>query len=179
MSFIHPDTVATFQHWYGSDGPPAASSRLSVLRSVLIIINYLPSIDDIQTFARTNVITLATREPPFGNPWLQWRAIFTLGELFDAEKLRHVKFSDIHETLQDRILETWGICLPDTFFTFRFNDAHGQAHDIPLDTPLYSLLELHLPGWNRFQYAKDNTRIPFVTGLSQPYILRLTAHRSQ
>ena len=48
-------------NWYGSDGP-TRSSRPSMFRSVLIIINYFPSITDIQTYGRTNVIDNAIRD---------------------------------------------------------------------------------------------------------------------
>ena len=39
------------------------------------------------------------------------------------------------------------------------------------------MLELHRPGWNRQQHVEGSRPpIPFDPGLSQPYILRLTAH---
>ena len=122
MSESPHDVDFTVERWYGTD-TPVSSSRISLFRSVLIIINYFPSIVDIQAYARTNVIEHAIREPPYGNPWLQGRAIFTLGELLDSNKLIHTHFSDVHETLTDKILDTWGIRLPETFFTFRFKDS--------------------------------------------------------
>ena len=171
------DVESSPVNWYGSDAP-ARSSRTSMFRSVLIIINYFPSITDIQAYGRTNVIDNATREPPFGNPWLLRHVIFTIGETIRSDKIIHTCFSDVHETLTSKVYDTWGIRLPEHFFTFRFKDSGGQTHDIPLDTNLYRMLELHRAGWNRTQHTGDNSTIPFVAGLTQPYILRLTAHRS-
>ena len=177
MSASSHDVDNSPVNWYGSDAP-APSSRTSMFRSVLIIINYFPSIADIQAYGHTNVIDNAIREPPFGNPWLLRHVIFTIGETIRSDLIIHTRFSDVHETLTNKVYDTWGIRLPETFFTFRFKDSHGQTHDIPLGTNLYWMLVLHLAGWNRAQHTGDNSAIPFVAGLTQPYILRLTAHRS-
>ena len=104
--------------------------------------------------------------------------IFTIGETIRSNNLIRTTFAGVHETLITKIFDTWRIRLPDDFFIFRFKASDGQTHDIPLDTNLYWMLELHRPGWNRVQHTEDNSTVPFVAGLTQPYILRLTAHRS-
>ena len=101
-----------------------------------------------------------------------------IGETIRSDLLIHTRFSDVHETHINKVYNTWGIRLPEQFFTFRFKDSGGQTHDIPLDTNLYWMLELHRAGWNRAQHTEGNSTVPFVAGLTQPYILRLTAHRS-
>ena len=72
----------------------------------------------------------------------------------------------------------WQINLPDDYFTLRFKDSDGEFHDIPRDANIFWTLEFYRVNWNRVQHTEDNSRIPFAAGLSQPYILRLTAHRS-
>ena len=169
--------------WYGGDRRDR-SSRLSsspsssMFRSVLILINYFPSIEDIQTYRYTRVIDNALQEPTYGNPWLIRHVFFTIGETIRSSNLIRTTFEGVHETLVTKIFDTWQIRLPDDYFTLRFKDSDGQYHDIPRDANIYWTLEFHRPGWNRFQHTEDNSRIPFVTGLTQPYILRLTAHRS-
>ena len=167
--------------WYGADARPSSSQTpsSSMFRSVLIIIiNYFPSIEDIQAYRYTRVIDNALQEPPYVNPWLLRHVIFTIGETIRPDRLIHTKFSDAHETLITKIFDTWRIRLPEDFFTFRFKDSDGQTHDIQLDSNLYWTLEFHRPGWNRVQHTEDNSTVPFVAGLTQPYILRLTALRS-
>ena len=150
-----------------------------MFRSVLIIIiNYFPSIEDIQAYGYTRVIDNALQEPPYGNPWLLRHVIFTIGETIRSNKLTRTTFSAVHETLITKIFDTWRIRLPEDFFVFRFKASDGQTHDITFDANLYWMLEFHRPGWNRVQHTEDNSTIPFVAGLTQPYILRLTAHRS-
>ena len=104
-------------------------------------------------------------------PCLNLRAIFTFAEMIGPERLLLVHLSDLHETLTDKILWTWGIHLPDTFFNFRFKDSQDQSYDVPLNTNLCSMLELHRPLWNRQQHAAGGQPpIVFDIGLSQPYI---------
>ena len=61
----------------------------------------------IQIHGRTNVIDSAIRAPPYGNPWLDLRAIFTSGELIGPERSLLFRLSDLHETLTDKIHDTW------------------------------------------------------------------------
>ena len=166
--------------WYGADARTRSSRTpsTSMFRSVLIIINYFPSIEDIQAYGYTRVIDNALQEPPYGNPWLFRHVIFTIGETIRSDLIIHTRFSDVHETLISKVYDTWRIRLPEDFFTFRFKDSDGQTHDIPLDSNLYWMLEFHRAGWNRAQQTEDNSTVPFIVGLTQPYILRLTAHRS-
>ena len=169
--------------WYGVDGRqrssrPSSPPSSSIFRSVLILINYFPSIDDIQSYGYTRVIDNALQEPTYGNPWLLRHVIFTIGENIRSNNLIRTTFEGVHETLVTKIFDTWKIRLPDDFSTFRFKDSDGQFHDIPLDANLYWMLEFYRPGWNRVQHTEDNSTVPFVAGLTQPYILRLTAHRS-
>ena len=169
--------------WYGADrrtrsSRPSSPPASSLFRSVLILINYFPSIDDIQTYGYKRVIDNALQEPTYGNPWLLRHVIFTIGETIRSDKLIRTTFSEVHETLITKIFDTWRIRLPDDFFIFRFKASDGQTYDIPLDSNLYWMLEFHRPGWNRVQHTEDNSTVPFVAGLTQPYILRLTAHRS-
>ena len=169
--------------WYGADRRDR-SSRLSsspspsMFRSVLILINYFPAIEDIQHHQYTRVIDNALHEPAYGNPWLMRHVFFTIGETIRPDNLIRTTFEGVHETLVYQILVRWQIRLSDDYFTLRFKDSHGQHHDIPRDANIYWTLEFHRAGWNRWQHAEDNSRIPFVPGLTQPYILRLTAHRS-
>ena len=179
-SSLSSDPVAT---WYGGNRqarPPRSSSfpALSMYRSVLILINYLPAIDDIQRYHRSRVIDNALQEPVYGNPWIIRPAIFIIGETIRSSSLLHTTFESLHETLVYQIQVRWQINIPDDFFTLRFTDSHGESHDIPRDAHIFWTLEFYRPDWNRVQHAEDNSRIPFVAGLSQPYILRLTAHRS-
>ena len=103
--------------WYSSDSPdPTPLTHL--YRNVLVMINFQPAIKAIQTQGRSNVIHVAIRDSPFGNPWLNLRAIFTLLEMIGPERLLLAHLSDIHETLTDKIHSMWRITLPDTFFTF-------------------------------------------------------------
>ena len=169
--------------WYGTGARPrpsrpAPTTPSSLFRCVLIIINYFPSIEDIQAYGYKRVIDNALQEPPHSNPWLLRHVIFTIGETVRSDKLIRTTFAEFHETLTTKIFDTWRIRLPDDFFTFRFKASDGQIHDIPLDSNLYWMLEFHRPGWNRVQHTEDNSTVPFVAGLTQPYILRLTAHRS-
>ena len=167
--------------WYGAAVRTRSSQSTcsgTMFRSVLIIINYFPSIDDIQAHGHSRVIDNALHEPPYGNPWLLRHVIFTIGETIRPDKLTRTTFSEFHETLITKIWDTWHIRLPDDFFIFRFKAAGGQTHDIPLDANLYWMLESHRPRWNRAQHNDDNSIVPFVAGLTQPYILRLTTHRS-
>ena len=90
----------------------------------------------------------------------------------------HYIFGSSRDTYISKIFDMWRIRLPDDFFTFRFKSSDGQTHDIPLNSNLYWTLDFHRPGWNRSQHAEDNSTIPFEAGLTQPYILHLTAHRS-
>ena len=167
--------------WYGaasrSRSSRPASTPSSIFRCVLIIINYFPAIDEIQQYGYKRVIDNALQEPPYGNPWLLRHVIFTIGETIRSDKIIHTTFSEVHETLVSKIFDMWRIRLPDDFFTFRFKASDGQTYDIPLDANLYATLEFHRPGWNRSQHTGDNSTIPFEAGLTQPYILRLTAHR--
>ena len=179
-SSLSSDPVAT---WYGGNrqARPSRSSSspaLSMYRSVLILINYLPAIDDIQRYHRSRVSDNALQEPVYGNPWIIRPAIFIIGETIRSSSLLHTTFESLHETLVYQIQVRWQINIPDDFFTLRFTDSHGGSHDIPRDAHIFWTLEFYRPDWNRVQHAEDNSRIPFVAGLSQPYILRLTAHRS-
>ena len=122
--------------------------------NVLILINYQPAIEAIQTHGRINVIDSAIRAPSYGNPWLDFRAIFTFAGMIGPERILLTRLSDLHETLTDKVLGTWGIHLPDAFFTFRFKDAGDQTYDVPLNTQLYPMLELHRPQWNRQQHVE-------------------------
>ena len=149
-----------------------------MFRSVLILINYFPSIEDIQTYRYTRVIDNALQEPTYGNPWLIRHVFFTIGETIRSSNLIRTTFEGVHETLVTKIFDTWQIRLPDDYFTLRFKDSDGEYHDIPRDANIYWTLEFYRPGWNRFQHTEDNSRLPLVTGLTQPYIFRLTAHRS-
>ena len=149
-----------------------------MFRSVLILINYFPAIDDIQRHQQTRVIDNALQEPTYGNPWLIRHVFFTIGETIRSNNLIRTTFESIHETLVYQILVRWHIRLPDDYFTLRFTDSDGESHDIPRDANIFWTLEFFRPNWNRVQHTEDNSRIPFVAGLTQPYILRLTAHRS-
>ena len=170
------DTGSTRRRWY-TDEEHVPTPLPQLFRNVLILVNYQPSIEAIQTRGRTNVIDSAIRDSPYGNPWLNLRAIFTFAELIGPERILLFRLSDLHETLTDKIHDTWHISLPNDFFTFRFKDAEDRTYDVPTDTRLYPMLELHRPQWNRQQHVTGgNPPIPFDVGLSQPYILRLTAH---
>ena len=68
-----------------NSSPPA----LSMYRSVLILINYLPAIDDIQRYHRSRVIDNALQEPVYGNPWIIRPAIFIIGETIRPSSLLH------------------------------------------------------------------------------------------
>ena len=149
-----------------------------MFRSVLILINYFPAIEDIQHHHRTRVIDNALQEPTYGNPWISRHVFFTIGETIRSNNLIRTTFESIHETLVYQILVRWHIRLADDYFTLRFIDADGAAHDIPRAANIFWTLEFFRPNWNRVQHTEDNSRIPFVAGLTQPYILRLTAHRS-
>ena len=180
-SSSHNADIAT--EWYGDNRqaqPPRRSSSpaLSMYRSVLVLINYFPAIDDIQRYHRSRVIDNALQEPTYGNPWLIRPVLFTIGETLRSSCLINTTFESLHETLVYQILVRWQIHIPDDFFTLRFTDSDGASHDIPRDANIFWTLEFYRPNWNRVQHAEDNSRIEFVAGLSQPYILRLTAHRS-
>ena len=180
-SSSHNADIAT--EWYGDNRqaqPPRRSSSpaLSMYRSVFVLINYFPAIDDIQRYHRSRVIDNALQEPPYGNPWLIRPVLFTIGETLRSSCLINTTFESLHETLVYQILVRWQIHIPDDFFTLRFTDSDGASHDIPRDANIFWTLEFYRPNWNRVQHAEDNSRIEFVAGLSQPYILRLTAHRS-
>ena len=149
-----------------------------MFRSVLILIDYSPAIDDIQNDKYTRVIDNALQEPTYGNPWLIRHVFFTIGETIRSNELIRTTFEGVHETLVTKIFDTWQIRLPDDYFTLRFKDFEGQYHDIPRDANIYWMLEFYRLNWNRVQHTEDNSSIPFVAGLTQPYILRLTAHRS-
>ena len=169
--------------WYSGNrqARPSRSSSSpspSLLRSVLILINYFPAIDDIQQHHRSRVIDNALQEPVYGNPWRIRHVFFTIGETIRSNSLIHTTFESLHETLVYQILVRWQIQLPDDYFTLRFIDSDGESHDVPRDANIFWTLEFYRPNWNSFQHAEDNSRIPFVTGLTQPYIFRLTAHRS-
>ena len=173
----------TATEWYGDNRQAQPSRRssspaLSMYRSVLILINYFPAIDDIQRYHRSRVIDNALQEPTYGNPWLIRPVLFTIGETLRSSCLINTTFESLHETLVYQILVRWQIHIPDDFFTLRFTDSDGASHDIPRDANIFWTLEFYRPNWNRVQHAEDNSRIEFVAGLSQPYILRLTAHRS-
>lgn len=103
------DTGETRRVWYASDEPLP-----QLFRNVLILVNYQPAIEAIQVRARTNVIDVAIKDTPYGNPWLNTRALFTFGEMIGPERILLTRLCDIHETLTDRVLSTWGIHLPDT-----------------------------------------------------------------
>ena len=180
-SSSHNADIAT--EWHGDNRqaqPPRRSSSpaLSMYRSVFVLINYFPAIDDIQRYHRSRVIDNALQEPPYGNPWLIRPVLFTIGETLRSSCLINTTFESLHETLVYQILVRWQIHIPDDFFTLRFTDSDGASHDIPRDANIFWTLEFYRPNWNRVQHAEDNSRIEFVAGLSQPYILRLTAHRS-
>ena len=149
-----------------------------MFRSVLILINYSPAIDDIQQHHRLRVIDNALQEPVYGNPWLIRHVFFTIGETIRSNSFIHTTFESLHETLVYQILVRWQIRLPDDYFTLRFTDSDGASHDVPKDANIFWTLEFYRPNWNRVQHAEDNSRIEFVAGLSQPYIFRLTAHLS-
>ena len=53
--------------WYSS-GSTDPTSLTHFYRNVLVMINYQPSLETIQTQCRTNVIDVAIRDSPFGNP---------------------------------------------------------------------------------------------------------------
>ena len=168
--------------WYGgttrSRSSRPASPPSSIFRCVLIVIDYFPAIDEIQQYGYLRVIDNALQEPPYGNPWILRHVLFTLGETIRSDRIIRTTLSEVHETLISKIFEMWRIRLPDDFFTFRFKSSDGQTHDAPLHSNLYWMLAFHRPGWNRSQHTEDNSTIPFEAGLTQPYILRLTAHRS-
>ena len=169
--------------WYSGNrqARPSRSSSSpspSLFRSVLILINYFPAIDDIQQHHRSRVIDNALQEPAYGNPWLIRHVFFIIGETIRSNSLIHTTFESLHETLVYQILVRWQIRLPDDYFTLRFIDSDGESHDVPRDANIFWTLEFYRPNWNRVQHAEDNSRIPFVAGLTQPYIFRLTAHRS-
>ena len=93
--------------WYGT-GARTRSSRStstssSLFRSVLIIINYFPSIDDIQAYGYKRVIDNALQEPPYGNPWLLRHVIFTIGETIRSDKLIRTTFAEFHDTYNQDI----------------------------------------------------------------------------
>ena len=146
--------------WYGSDRRDR-SSRLSsspstsIFRSVLILINYFPAIEDIQNHQYTRVIDNALQEPAYGNPWLIRHVLFTIGETIRSNNLTRTTFEGVHETLVYQILARWQIRLPDDYFTLRFKDSDGQYHDIPRDANIYRMLEFHRAGWNRWQHAEN------------------------
>ena len=81
--------------------------------------------------------------------------------MIGPERLLLVHLSDLHETLTDKILWTWGIHLPDTFFTFRFKDSEDVTYDVPLNTNLYAMLDLRRPPWNRQQHTTGR-HLPLV-----------------
>ena len=70
-----------------------------MFRSVLILINYFPAIDDIQNHQYTRVIDNALQEPAYGNPWLIRHVFFTIGETIRANNLIRTTFESVHETL--------------------------------------------------------------------------------
>ena len=78
-------------------------------RSVLILINYLPAIDDIQRYHRSRVIDNALQEPVYGNPWIIRPAIFIIGETIRSSSLLHTAFESLHETLVYQIQVRWQI----------------------------------------------------------------------
>ena len=169
--------------WYGGNRQARSSRRSpspspSMFRSVLILIDYSPAIEAIQNDKYTRVIDNALQEPTQGNPWLLRHVLFTVGETINSNSLIRTTFESIHETLVYQILVRWQINLPDDYFTLRFKDSDGEFHDIPRDANIFWTLEFYRVNWNRVQHTEDNSRIPFAAGLSQPYILRLTAHRS-
>ena len=105
------------------------------------------------------------------------RAIFTVAEMIGPERLLLAHLSALHETLPVKIAWTWGIALPNTFFTFRVKDDRDQTYDLALTDTIYAILELHRPHWNRQQHTTGgHPPLPFDAGLSQPYLLRLTVH---
>ena len=100
--------------WYGGNGRqrssrPSSPPSSSIFRSVLILINYFPSIEDIQTYGYTRVIDNALQEPTYGNPWLLRHVIFTIGETIRSNNLIRTTFEGVHETLVTKIFDTWHI----------------------------------------------------------------------
>ena len=94
--------------WYGADtkprsSRPAPTSPSSLFRCVLIIINYFPSIEDIQAYGYKRVIDNALQEPPHGNPWLLRHVIFTIGETIRSDKLIRTTFAEFHDTYNQDI----------------------------------------------------------------------------
>ena len=117
-----------------------------MFRSVFILINYFPAIEDIQRHQYTRVIDNALQEPAYGNPWLIRHVFFTIGETIRPDNLIRTTFEGVHETLVYQILVRWQIRLSDDYFTLRFKDSHGQHHDIPRDANIYWTLEFHRAG---------------------------------
>ena len=91
--------------------------------------------------------------------------------MIGPERLLLAHLSDLHETLTDKIHWTWGLSLPNTFFTFRMQDRRDQSYDLAITDTIYGILELHRPNWNRQQHTTGGHPPPlFDAGLSQPYI---------
>ena len=75
------------------------------------MIKFEPAIAAIQHHARTNIIVVTIQTPPEGNPWLNTLALFSIAERVGPERLCFTCISDIHETLTEKIVQTWHIPL--------------------------------------------------------------------
>ena len=148
--------------WYSS-GSTDPTSLTHFYRNVLVMINYQPSLEAIQTQARTNAIEVAIRDFPFGNSWLNLRVIFNVVEMIGPERLLLTHLSDIHETSTDKIHSMRRIyTLPDTFFTFRLKNDRNQTEDLTLTDTFYNILELHRPHWSGQQHQSGRRTSSFA-----------------